>query len=329
MNIIQTTQLTAMALVISMSAAATAAAKEVRLTFASTYPQQALISQAAIEFSDLVKQKTDGEVAITMNFGGALGYSSRQQYDAIEEGALDVAQYSMDTLLGVEPIFSLHSLPFVSSDLDDTYRLYQRSIPQLAEAFERANQKLLLSAPWTPVGVWAKKEIQSVEDLRGLKIRTVDPVTTESFRKVGAMPVQLSWGDVLSSLSTGVIEALVTSDESGVVAKVWEFGINHFTALNSTTGVSAITINEDVFAKLGKDQQEALLAAAAEAEKSAWERSKKQVAHNHSVLRKHGGTVITDVPDAVVSALKEAGNPAIEKWKQELGKPANDILTNQ
>jgi len=304
----------------------TADAEPLKLNLASAYPQQALISVAAQEFADRLKEATNGEITIVTNFGGALGYSSREQYDAMEEGALNLAQYSFDNLLGLDPIFALHSLPFVSTSIDETYTLYSKAFPFYEGVFAKANQKLLFAAAWTPVGVWARQPVRSLEDLKGLKIRTVDPVTTDSFRKVGALPVQLSWGDVLSSLSTGVIDALVTSDESGVVAKVWEFGINHFTALNSTTGVAPVTINADVYNKLTAEQKKAIETVAKEVEARAWERSKAQVEKNRDILRANGGVVLDVAPESVVTALRAAGQPAIDKWKVDVGPEIAKVL---
>lgn len=299
-----------------------------QLNLASAYPQQALISVAAQEFADRLKQETGGKITIVTNFGGALGYSSREQYDAIEQGALHLAQYSFDNLLGLDPIYALHSLPFVSPSIDGTYAIYKKAFPFYENVFVKANQKLLFAAAWTPVGVWAKKPIHSVDDLKGLKIRTVDPVTTESFRRVGARPVQLAWGDVLSSLGTGVIDALVTSDESGVVAKVWEFGINHFTALNSTTGVAPVVMNLDVYKKLSPELQKAVHKVAAEVEARAWERSKAQVQKNRATLEANGGVVLDSAPESVIVALRAAGSSAIEKWKTDVGPEAAKILDN-
>src|SRR5690606_3750497 len=91
----------AAACTICMGGAANGADAEHRLTFASAYPASSLIGAAAEEFIDLAEEKTEGSVVITPHFGGALGYDSRAQYTAVEQGAVDLGQYPFDNLVGL------------------------------------------------------------------------------------------------------------------------------------------------------------------------------------------------------------------------------------
>src|SRR5690606_38800865 len=104
-------------------------------------------------------------IEINGHFGGALGYDSRSQYSAAEQGAVDLAQYPLDNLLGLDPMYELHSLPMLAPSLDDAYQLYTLAQPFHEEAFKKANQTILFSSPFTPQGIWAKAPIRTQADL--------------------------------------------------------------------------------------------------------------------------------------------------------------------
>ena len=246
------------------------AEKSFKLDMAMQYAPTATIGVANQHFADLVREKTNGTVDITCHFGGALGYSSREGYDAVEEGGVDMTSFAFDNLVGLHPVYNVHSLPFVARTFDEAWPLYQAARPYHDKAFKEANQVLLLSAPWSPWGVWAKHPIKTFEDIKGLKMRTPDSTSVEVFKAVKASPVRMSWGEVAPALSTNAIEAVLTSDESGVTGKFWEFGVNVFNAFGYTEPVSGTTINIDVWESMSDSQRQAMIEAGKEAEAAAW-----------------------------------------------------------
>ncbi len=177
----------------------------------------------------------------------------------------------------------------------------------------------------TPWGVWAKKPIKVIGDFDGLKLRTVDVIATNVFKAVGVHAIQLAWADVIPALGTGTIDGLVTSDETGANARVWEHGVKYFSLLNYTIGIAPITMNLDAYNKLSADQKKAVREAAAEAEPIAWARAAERVAHNKKILEDNGGTFL-DAPPAVIDALKKIGQPYVDEWKNKMGKVGEEIF---
>ena len=153
--------------VLLLSATGAWAEKSVKLDMAMQYGPTNTIGTANQHFADLVKEKTNGTVVITCHFGGALGYTSREGYDAVEEGGVDMTSFAFDNLVGLSPVYNVHSLPFVARTFDEAWTLYQAARPYHDKAFKEANQVLLMSAPWSPWGVWAKHEIKSFADIKG------------------------------------------------------------------------------------------------------------------------------------------------------------------
>ena len=132
---------------------------------------------------------------------------------------------------------------------------------------------------------------------------------------------------VVPALSTNLIEAVLTSDESGVAGKFWEH-LEYFHALGYGVGVSVVHMNSRVLDGLPADLQAIVRETAAEVETAAWERARVRVARNRSILEKHGVSVITDVP-RLVDRLMRAGSPSLDEWREAMGEePAAAILAD-
>jgi len=302
------------------------AEKSFKLDNAMQYAPTATIGVANQHFADLVREKTKGTVDITCHFGGALGYTSREGYDAVEEGGVDMTSFAFDNLVGLHPVYNVHSLPFVARTFDEAWVLYQVARPYHDKALKEANQILLMSAPWSPWGLWAKHPIKKYEDIKGLKMRTPDSTSVEVFKAVNAAPVRLSWGEVAPGLSTNAIEGVLTADESGVVGKFWEFGVNVFNAFGYTEPVSGTTININVWESLSDSQRQAMIEAGKEAEAAAWKAAVERQKKNVQTLEAAGGTFFTDLPEDLIADLRKAGQGVVDKWLKDMGGDGEKIL---
>lgn len=298
----------------------------VRLDLANEFAASTLPAESEVRFIELVTEMTGGSIVITPHFGGALGYSSRDVFTAVRDGGVAIASSPFDKYVGFAPIFKLQSLPFLTPSVESTETLFNIARPYYEKAFNDANQTLLLGEPWTPQGIWAREKITSVDGITGLKVRSYDSTGTKTLKAAGASPVQLAGSDVVPALSTGTIDAVLTSDESGVSGRYWEHGVKYFNLLGYTMGISAVTMNLDAYNKLSDEQKEQLRAAAAQAEKEAWAKVHDRIKHNKQVMADNGAEFIDDVPDAVIDHLKAAGAPELDAWKAEMGPEADKIM---
>lgn len=309
-----------------MALAGLVQAAEYDFNLADEYAATSLPGQTDSHFAELVKDKSGGRIEITTHPGGALGFKSRDHYEAVRDGAITFASTPFDKLVGFAPIFTLQSLPFVTPTIEKTEIMFDVARPYYEAAFNQANQTLLLGAPWTPQGIWAKQKIGSVEDLQGLKLRTYDVTGTKTLKAAGAAPIQLTWADVIPALSTNTIVGVLTSDEGGVNSKFWELGAKYFNFLGYSMGINAITMNLDSYNALPPDLQQVLREAAAEAEAMAWERVRTRVQENKKIMADSGAEFVDDVPDVVIDHLMAAGSPLVDEWKQAMGPEAEMIM---
>ncbi|QPC43274.1 TRAP transporter substrate-binding protein [Kaustia mangrovi] len=277
-------------------------------------------------FADALSQKTDGEITITHHFGGSLGYKSVDQFDAVADGAVPIADTFVGPLSGIDPMFLLSSLPFVASSIDEAKLLWEVARPYYEKIFEENNQKLLYASPWPPSGIWSKTPVIAPGDVKTLKIRTYDANGTITFRDVGAAPIQLSWADVVPQLNTGGIGAVLTSADGGAAASLWEY-LSDFSEVNYASPLNMTHMNLDVFNALTPEQQEAVLEAAEETTEHQWQLVRERRVGNYDTMRENGMNVhVDDVSPELLEVLATAGEAAIADWLEKTGETGQKIL---
>lgn len=302
-----------------------AQAADINWDMANEYNDTSIHAEGDKVFSAKLSELTDGAIEITHHFGGSIGFKSKDQLDAVGDGALPIADTYVGPLGGIDPMFLLPSLPFLAKTPADSRRLFETAKPEYEKVFAANNQKLLWASPWPPSGIWASKPVDSSDALSNLKIRTYDANGTITLQEAGAAPIQLSWADVVPQLSTGGIEAVLTSAEGGTNAKFWE-QLSHFTEVNYAMPLNMIHINLDVWNDLSEEHQAAVLEAAKAAEDHVWAAVETRVAENYAEMEANGLTVVTGVSDEYLNALNAAGEKARAEWLEKTGDTGKGIL---
>ncbi len=314
------------ALALTFGAAGMATSQEVKWDMPNEYGETSVSGEADKIFAERLAKNSNGRIAITNHFGGSLGYKSKDHWAAVEDSAVPIASTYTGVFTGFDPIFLLNNMPFMATNPTQSKALIDAARPYYAEAFAKGNQMLLLTEPWSPVGIWSKRPIKSADDMKGLKIRTYDKNGTITLQNIGAAAIQMSWADVVPALSTNTIEAVLTSEEGGLSAKFQEF-LDHFHYVNFTMGSNMVHINKDVFDALPEDLQKIVLDTAKEVEDELWAASQDRIDLNVKRLADANVTAITDVPEAFIVELKTAGQQAVDEWRALMGDAkADEIL---
>jgi TRAP-type C4-dicarboxylate transport system substrate-binding protein len=311
------------AAVLAFSTAASAAT--VKWDMANEYQESSIHGQGQKVFSDTLMKESGGSVVVTNHFGGSIGYKSKEHFDAVGDGALPIANTSMGQVAGIEPIFLLSSLPFLVGSADDAKVLWEVAKPHYEAVFAKHNQVLLYASPWPPAGIWSKKPVLSSSNLSGLKIRAWDASGTRTLKTAGAAAVQMSWADVVPQLSSGGIEAVLTSAEGGVNAKFWEH-LSHFNAINYSMSLNMTHVNKDAFDALSAEQKAAVMKAAEVAGDAAWAALAERVGQNYKDMRANGITVAETVPAGFLGELNAAGDGVYDDWLSKVGDTGKAIL---
>ena len=306
-------------------APAVAAAQVVRLPMANEYPATSIQGEADAAFAREVAERSGGRIQIAHQYDAASGFRSKDMVAAIGRGAVPLGNTYMGALDAVDPVFLLPSLPFLATTAEEGKALADIARPAYERVLALHNQRLLFLSPWPAAGLWANKPIDSVEALRGLRLRTADANGVLAFTAAGAVPVQISFADAIPQLATGRLDAVLSSGDGGAGARLQEV-LHHFTAIDYAITMSMITLNADTWRGLEPALQQAIARAAAETEARQWKILETRVAANESRMRAAGIGITTELSPEYRAALRTAGQVAVDAWVQKMGASAAPIL---
>lgn len=159
----------------------------------------------------------------------------------------------------------------------------------------------------TQMAGWFKKEINSVEDLQGLKMR-IPGLGAEVLKRVGGVPVSLTGGELFTSLQTGAIDATEWVGPYNDLAFGLHKAADYYYAFgwHETGTTLEFIVNEKAYAALPEDLQKIVeVAARAVNQDMLDEYTARNNAALQSLLDSHG-VELRQLPDDVIASLKEA-----------------------
>lgn len=318
---------------LAVAMAAPIARAEERWDLASAWPAGNFHVQNAMKFAEAVKKATNGEVAITVHPGGSLGLKGPEMLVAVRDGQVAMADIQMNQQVGEHRFWGVESLPYLATGYDELKKLQRHTRPQFDKLAQQFGQRILYIVPWPPQSVFSKVAFDSAPtQLKGVKIRTIDKNASDFFGKIGAVPLQMPWGDVVPALATGALDAVATSSTSGVDGKFWEF-LAYCNRLNWQMNSQMVNVNLRVWAKLKPAQQKTIEELARRMEGEFWAVSQKEDEKNIALLQDKGMKVAQ--PTATLrTTLNKIGasmwddyvratpmaKPVLAAYRKEVGK---------
>ena len=103
--------------------------------------------------------------------------------------------------------------------------------PEYEKIAPKNNQTILYIVPWPTQYLHLKVKAETLDALKGIKIRVPDKNAQDMCSAIGMAPVLIPWGETIPALSSGAVSGVSTSSVSGVDGKFWEF-LKFFHATN-------------------------------------------------------------------------------------------------
>ena len=210
----------ASALVPLVSFAAVASAGQ-KWDMPMAYPASNFHSVNAKAFAECVKTATAGEIDIVTHPGGTL-FKGNDIKRAVQAGQTQIGERLLSSHENENPLFGLDFVPFITNSYEQSQKLYEAGKPEITKALDAQGLVLLYSVPWPPQGLYFKKDVNSVADMKGVKVRSYNNSTGRLSELSGMVPVQIEASEITQALITGVIESLITSAVTGQDSKAWE-----------------------------------------------------------------------------------------------------------
>jgi TRAP-type mannitol/chloroaromatic compound transport system substrate-binding protein len=176
---------------------------------ASSFPKSLdTIFGAAETFSQRVSQLTNGKFNIRVFAGGEI-VPALQVMDAVQAGTVEMGHTASYYYFGKDPTFAFDcAVPFGLNSRQQTAWVDQGGGKALLREFfkDYGIVNFLGGNTGCQMGGWFRKEVKTVQDLNGLKMR-IGGFAGKVMQRLGLVPQQIAGGDIYPSLEKGTIDA--------------------------------------------------------------------------------------------------------------------------
>ena len=145
----------------------TAAQAQTKWDLPTAYPATNFHSENISQFAKDVDAATAGKLKITVHANASL-FKAPEIKRAVQSGQAQAGEILLANFANENPLYALDGVPFLASSYPEARRLYDASKPAMEKLLAAQGIKLLFSVPWAPQGIYTKREINSVGDLRGI-----------------------------------------------------------------------------------------------------------------------------------------------------------------
>lgn len=211
-------------------------------------------------------------IPLTVNYNpmDVVGVQAADALRLLRSGTFDVMSVQIGMASRDDPFFEGLDLIGVSTNMADL----RKAVDAYREVFDkrlqtRFNSKVLTLWPFGPQVFYCNSPIRTVDDLKGLKVRSFTPSMAALIQSFGATPVSLQFSEVYPALQRGVANCGVTSPTSGNSGK-WPEVTSYFLPLSVSGSVQGHFVNLDYWKKFSPAQQANLTAQFKKMEDELW-----------------------------------------------------------
>lgn len=247
---------------LAMMTGTASAAKKYRWRAQGFAPPGSLSFKVTQNAFDELAKATDGRLVIKLYGAGAL-VGPFEAIDAIGKGIFEVGLNAPAYYAGKDPAFSaLYSMAGVWPDSTHAklWMMHFGGIELARKLYDKYNLYYVGPVLTPPECLLSTKPINTLDDLKGLKIRTTPGLASMIFQKLGASPVPMPAGEVYSALDLGVIDAA----EYGNISENRDLGLLEVSkyvldpSFHCPTAIDDISVNKDKYNELPEDLKMAL-----------------------------------------------------------------------
>lgn len=263
-------------------------------------------------FGKMLKEKTKGKFEVKVFPSGQLG-SEKEMTEGLFLGNVDVATSATTVVANFVPEFIVYDLPFLFNSDEHFYKASDGAPGKFfVDACAKKGIRLLTIYDAGVRHIASKKPINSINDLKNMKIRTMQSqIHIDTFNAFGAKATPMAFSEQFSALEQGVIDGVEASNTSCYNQQFWRPAPN-WALVSWYRCVTAMMMSEKKFQSYPKDVQKAIQEAAiysAKVEREAYAKSE----------------------EASLAAMKKAGvnitKPDVAPFKKVAQEVANKYIT--
>lgn len=287
------------------------ASAQTLLRSSDTHPDGYPTVDAVKYFGELVKERTAGRYAVEVYHSAQLG----QEADTIEQvrsGVLDLNRVSMAPWNSLVPLTMIPSLPYLFTSPEHARKVMSGSIgDEIAAGFDAHGVVVIAFYDGGARSFYnSKKPVNAVADLAGQKYRVIQSdVFVDMVAALGATATPMPYGEVYSSIETGVIDGAENNFPSYESAKHFEVA-KHYSLDEHTIVPEVFIMSRTAWDRLTPEDQAIFRQAGKESMEKQWELWDARVAVSRKIVEDAGSQITTPEKQPFIDAMK----PVYDKY---------------
>ncbi len=299
------------------------AAAQTKWDMPTAYPASNFHTENIQQFASDVDKGSGGKLRITVHPNAAL-FKAPEIKRAVQGGQAQLGEILLVNYENEDPLYGLDGVPFLATSYAEAWKLYKASRKALDDKLAKQGMRVLFTVPWPPQGIYTKRTLNSVADMKGLKWRAYSPATSKIAELVGAQPVTVQAAEVSQALATGVIDSYMSSGATGYDSKTYEH-IKNWYDTQAWLPKNAVIVNVKAFDALDKPTQQAVLKAAADAEVRGWKLSEEKNQWYVDQLKAKGMNIIKP-SEQLTADMRRVGNVMLAEWQRKAGDEGKKVI---
>jgi TRAP-type transport system periplasmic protein len=275
------------------------------------------------EFAADVERLSAGKLKITVHSNASL-VKHPEIPRAIRTGQVQIGEILISTMFNEDPMFGFDSNPGVATSYAGSRKLYGAAKPFLSSRLEKSGLVLLYSVAWPPQGIYTKKDIASLADLKGAKFRTFSPQTQRFAQLFEAVPTTVQVPELAQAFRTGLVDAMITSGATGVDTQAWDY-LTHYYDTQAMLPQNVVMVSKSALDALPADVKKAVTDAAAAAEARGWAASESLNEGFKKTMAEKGMKVLPP-PPGLVADIQRIGATMATEWATRVGADGAAVI---
>lgn len=277
--------------------------------------------------STCMEEGSDGRMKLRGFYSGQLG-DDADATQATRSGSIDMVVTGSAAIAGIEPAMGVFTLPFMfENDAEVDAIMTGPFFDYVAE--KMPEHDLIMLSMWENGfrnATNSKHPIMAVSDFEGLNFRVMqNPIFLDTFRRLGANPVPMAFGEVFTALETGAVDGQENPLPLIEATKFYEVQ-KYLTLTRHAYSPNPVLVNKGVWESLNADEQALIRSCAESARDAQIERSRDAVGESAEKLTAEG-MEIAEMPAEEMAKLRDLVAPVYETSMDSVGKENFDRLT--
>ena len=221
-------------------------------------------------WTQVIPEKSGGALTADIPAITELGLKGWEVMRLTKLGVFDVAFGVFGYVASEHPVFEGVDLSSAAKDFDEARANVQAYRPVLEREFENIfKAKMLVVYPYPSQLMWCNKEISSLEDMKGLKVRVYSTTLGDFVEGIGATSVTVAFAEVVPALQKGVVDCGITGTMPAYRAK-WHEVATHVLKIRVGAGLAFMAISLKTWNQLNAATQAFLIEESKALEDRMW-----------------------------------------------------------